>query len=154
MGHGSCQEPAPVWALHGLQFPSGHLLVFYFGVLHVLQSEYLLHYGTPPAAGQPALSWSSLLAVMEFLLWCLQNFTPSFFTDLGICRAGSLMFSHFSLTAAEQVFYPFLNLSSQRCHLWAQLGPAVGLSNMGQLLVSSYRAHPLPKPFPEHILLQ
>ncbi|KAK4825500.1 hypothetical protein QYF61_000013 [Mycteria americana] len=37
MGHSSCQEPTPVWALHGMQLPSGHFRQLWQGVFHGLQ---------------------------------------------------------------------------------------------------------------------
>lgn len=78
-----------------------------------LQGGYLLHCGLESAAGgQPALS-QSLLAAMEFLLWCLQNLCPfllqwpwhlqGWFSDV------------FSFLSLKQVFYPFLSMLSQRC---------------------------------------
>ena len=45
--------------------------------------------------------------------------SPSFFTDLGVCRVVSLTFSHSSLLPQNvlmQVFFPFLNTLSQRCY--------------------------------------
>lgn len=57
---------------------------------------------------------------------CSQSFSSTFFPDLGVCNDVSLMAffsSLFSLTAAAQLFYPLLNVLSQR-HPRSQLGPA------------------------------
>ena len=54
-GYSSCQEPAPLWALHRLQIPSWSLYLLLCGVLHGLQGGWLLQHGPPWAAeGQPA----------------------------------------------------------------------------------------------------
>jgi len=43
--------------------------------------------------------------------------SPSFFTNLGVCRAVSLTLSHCSNCCLTQSFsFPFLNLLSQRCY--------------------------------------
>lgn len=133
-------------ALRGLQFPLGHLLMLWFGVLHVLAGWIFAPLWTSSAVGEQAsLSHSSLLAAMEFLLWCLQKLCPfllqwpwhlqSWFSDV---------FS-FSLLSCQTGFLPFpkyVITEVHWCHLWVQPGTAVGLSNTGQLLVSSHRAHP------------
>jgi len=38
-----CQGPVPMWLLHGLQLPSGHIFLLRHGVLHRLQHGHLLH---------------------------------------------------------------------------------------------------------------
>lgn len=67
--HSSCQETALAWTLHGLQLSSGSIHLFWCGVLHELQCEYLLHCRTPWAAGtQPASQQSAPWAAGESLL--------------------------------------------------------------------------------------
>lgn len=100
----SCQKPAPVWALHRLQLPSGHTHLLWLVVLHGLQCGYLLCHSTTQAAG-------------KLLLWFLEHL--SFCTDFGVCRTASLLFSHSSFSQMLHVFYLLLSTLSQRHH---QLG--------------------------------
>lgn len=71
-------ESVPAWALHRLQFPSGCFQMFHHGSLHRPQGNLLLG--------------------LEYLL-------PSFFTALGLCGAGSHIFS---LVFSAQCFLDFL----------------------------------------------
>lgn len=150
MGHNSCQKPAPAWALHRLQLPSGHIYLIQHSVLHGLQCGYL---STPLWTsmvwrGQPASPWSSPWAVEESLLQHLEHLLTSLSTDLGVCKAASLAFSHPSLTA----FFSTLKYGITEvhwCHWLAQLWQAVGsswawlklsLSDLSWHLVPSYRS--------------
>ena len=96
----SHQEPAAVWApLHGLQLHSGH--VHLRGVLHRLQCAHLLYCG--------------LLLGLQGNLYSgtCSTSSPSFSTDLGVCRAVSL--SLFSLLSQLLCSIFYLNICFQRC---------------------------------------
>ncbi|KAK4810884.1 hypothetical protein QYF61_013292 [Mycteria americana] len=78
---------------HGLQFPSGHIHLLWFGVLHGLQGDNLRHHGHLHGLQRNLCSST----------WSISS--PSFFTDLGVCR----VVSYFSLPAAVvQQFFPLL----------------------------------------------
>lgn len=71
MGHSFCQEHAPAWALHGLHLPLGHILHLLWCA--VLCGLYVVFVATLPWSsmgcwGQPALPWSSPLAIGECAL--------------------------------------------------------------------------------------
>lgn len=116
MGHESCQEPAPAWLSVGCSFLQGISSCSGLVFSMCLQGGYLLHCGLHQLQ-ENKLHYHSLLYWLQwnFCSGACRNFAPSFFSDLGICRAGSLMFSHSLFSAAKQVFYPFLNMLSQRC---------------------------------------
>jgi len=129
VGHSSCLEPAPAWAFHGLQAPSGHVSLLQRGVLHGLQGGCLLQRGPPWAAGgQPTSPWSTPWAAGEFLLQHLEHLFP-FLPHEPWCLQGcfSKIFFHSSLSQLlSSVFHPFFNTLSQRIHqhlcrvqLWA-----------------------------------
>lgn len=80
---------AQIWALH---VPSGH------GILHGLQQRYLFYHG--------------ILHGMK----CLVHF---FFYDLGAHKVISCTFFLTPFCLCSILPSPFLNLSSQRCHLMA-----------------------------------
>lgn len=129
MGHSSCQDLAPAWALHRLQLSAEYVHLLWPGVLHRLQSGYLLWSGPSWAAEK-----SFFTAV--FSMSCRGNICSSAWNTY--CPPSSLIFcsavSHFSHSSFSQllcsIFYPFLNISPQRHHLlhWvAQLWPTVHL---------------------------
>lgn len=76
-GSSSYREPAPVWDLHVLQLPSGHIHLLQRRVLHGLQCAYLLRCGPSWAAeGQPAPPWPSPQAAGECPLQHLNCLFP------------------------------------------------------------------------------
>lgn len=91
---GSCWEPAPAWALPGLQFPSGISCICCRTRSSMgCRGDNLLHHGLLCRLQGNLCSgaWSSS--------------SPSFLTDLGVCRAVSCTFlSLLTLTAAVQHF--------------------------------------------------
>jgi len=110
------RKPAPAWA----PLPTGPQVLA--GLLTGSQPPsgiHLLHHGPPRTEGeQPASPWS-------FITSCKGRVSapasqapppPSFFTDLGVCRAVSFTSSHSSLLTAllSHLFFPFLNMLSQR----------------------------------------
>jgi len=129
--------------------------------LHGLQGDSLPHHDLLHGLPLCSSAWSTT--------------SPSFFTDLGVCRAVSLTYSSSSLliaNAVPQEGIPFLNMLSQRryrCHRWAWPWPAAGPSwNWLALALSDtaeashsfsqkppLQAPPLPKPChtnPQHSL--
>jgi len=105
-GHSSCQESAPVWALHGLQLPSGLISLLWRGVLHRLQVDICSTMDLCGLQGNN-LHHHGLRHRLQGNLCsrrCLKHLLP-----LGVCRVVSLTFSHSSLPdAAVQLFLPFL----------------------------------------------
>lgn len=104
------RRPAPVWAtLHGAtgrarsllqpglsmgsQPPLGHIRLLWRGVLHRLQGDSVLHWGPP---------WGQTCVTTFCTMGCrgISPSSPSFFTQLGVCRVVSLAYSHPSLPAA------------------------------------------------------
>jgi len=89
--------------LHGLQVD-----ICYTVDLHGLQGDDLPHHGLLHGLQGNLCSGT----------WSISS--PSFFTDLGVCRVVSLTYSQSSILAAIailQVLFAFLNTSSQRrCH--------------------------------------
>jgi len=75
--------------------------------LHGLQGDNLPHHGL-----HHELQGKTLCSDVS------STSSPSFFTDLGVCRVVSLTSSHSSLLTAISpwVFFPFLNILSQRCY--------------------------------------
>ena len=74
--HRSFQEPAPVWASHGVTASFGHPHALAWGPPWAA-GGYLLHRGPPWAAGgQPASPWSSPRAAGESLLRRLERLLP------------------------------------------------------------------------------
>ena len=72
----SCQEPAAVWALHGVAPSFRHPPALAWGFPRTA-GGYLLHCGPPWAAGgQPDSPWSSLQAAGERLLQLLEHLLP------------------------------------------------------------------------------
>ena len=158
-GHRSCQEPAPARASHGVTASFGHPPALVWGPPWAA-GGYLLHRGPPWAAGgQPASPWSSPGAAGESLCsgaWSTSS--PSFFTDLGVCRVVFLTYSNSSLWLQLLFcsnFSPFLNMLSQRHYhrcWWARPWPAAGpswsrlalaLSDMGEASSSFSQKPPL-----------
>jgi len=75
-GHGSCQEPAPAWAAHGVTASFRHPPDLVWGSPRATGGD-LLHCGPPWAAGaQPASPWSAPQAAGEPLLWRLEHLLP------------------------------------------------------------------------------
>lgn len=88
LGH----KPAPAW-------PS----------LHGSQHGCLLQHGPPRAAGNKSHHGSHPGLQRNLCSGVWSTSSPSFFTDFGVCRAGSLaFFSLISLTTHMQIFLPFL----------------------------------------------
>ena len=112
----SCQDPAPTWALHRLQLPSGHIHLMQHWVLHGQKNGCLLACGLLQAArgcsttrSSPWAAGESLLGLLEHLLplllhwaWCLHGCFTFFLTPLS--------------QLSRSVFYPFINVFFQRCH--------------------------------------
>jgi len=94
------QEPAPVWGS-----PQGHSFLQVptcssVGSLPQATGGSLLHRGHPwTAGGQPATSWVFITSCKEGPSAPTSQTppSPSFFTDLGVCRVVSLTSSHSSL---------------------------------------------------------
>jgi len=109
--HRFCQEPAPLWAIHGVTASFGHPPAPVWSPPWAAGGD-LLHCG-PPWAAEDSLPHCGLLHELQGNLcsstW--STFSPSFFTDL---RAASHFFHIFSLlspgaVAAAQIFFPLLN---------------------------------------------
>jgi len=111
--HRSWQEPAPAWVLHGVTASFRHPPALAWGPfhglqvdicsimdIHGLQGDNLPHHGLHHELQGRALSSSVL---------CTSS--PSFFTDLGVCRVVSFTSSHSPLLTAVSLhfFLPFLN---------------------------------------------
>jgi len=98
----------------------------------------------------------------------LSTSSPSFFTDLGVCRVVSLTSSHSSLSTAvfPQFFSPFLNMLSQRHYHhadWLGLGQqrihhGDGwhwlYQTWGKLLAASHRSHRYKPPRYQNLATQ
>ena len=145
-------KTASMWGLHRLQLPLRHVHLLLCRVLCCLQVGYLLWHGPPWATGgQPAPLWSSQ-AAGKSLLWQLKHVLPSFFSDLGVCRAVSLTF--FLTSLSHGCYAVFFTLSYHRgttllaerlssvlqCVCWRWLEAA--LSGTGQLPDSAHKGHP------------
>jgi len=94
--------PSPAWGLfHGLQVDICSIVD-----LHGLQGDSLSHHGL-----QHELQGKNLCSSVS------STSSPSFLTDLGVCRVVSFTSSHSSLSTAVSLqffFFPFLNMLSQR----------------------------------------
>lgn len=144
MGHESCQEPAPAWAPHGLQFPLGPLFMLWFCVLHVLAGWIFAPLWTCISCRR------TTCIVTVFSIGCngISALVPAeplpLPPSVTLASAG-LVLRCFLISLSQTGFLPFpkyVITEVHWCHLWVQPGTAVGLSNTGQLLVSSHRAHP------------
>lgn len=107
---------------------SENLLLPALAPLHGLLCGFLCHCRPLWAGGtQPA---SPSQATRESLLWHLDHLLPAFFTDLSVCGAASLIFSHYTFSQlVSSIFHLFLSTLSQRHHQhrwWAQLWPVAG----------------------------
>jgi len=117
--HRSWQEPAPAWgSLRGHSLFRAHPPALVWGPFHRLQMEIC---STVDLHGlqEDSLPHHGLHHELQGKTPCLgiwSTSSPSFFADLGVCRAVSLTCSHSSLTAiSPQIFFfPFLNMLSQR----------------------------------------
>jgi len=115
--HRSWQEPSPVPALHGVMASFRHPLAPAWGPFHGLQVDIcstvdlygLQGYSLPHRGLHHRLQGISLC----FSIWSTSS--PSFFTDLGVCRVVSLTSPHSSLSTdtSLEFFFP-LNMLSQR----------------------------------------
>jgi len=72
----SCQDPAPTWALHRLQLPSGHIHLMQHWVLHGQKNGCLLACGLLQAARGCSTTRSSPWAAGESLLGLLEHLLP------------------------------------------------------------------------------
>jgi len=127
-GHKPCQQTYSTVgsSLHGSTVPDRSLLqcglptgplppsgiyLLRRGVPSTATGRYLLHCGPPWTAGeQPASAWSSSQAAREGSVSSTSS--PSFFTDIGVCRVVSFTSSHSSLfTAVSPPFVFFSSLS-------------------------------------------
>ena len=105
---------------------------------HPSSDIYLLWHGVPSTGYRriPVAPWPSMSCreksclTMVFIMSCKGKLSspasrapsppaPTFFTDLGVCRAVSLTLSHSSLSTAissQFFFFTFLNILSQKCY--------------------------------------
>jgi len=114
--HGTCQEPASVWAPHRVVASFGHPPALVWGPfhglqvdisstvdLHRLQQDSLPHHGLHHGLQGTLCSGVSHAS------------SPSFFTGLGVCRVASDIFSLLSwLLFCSSFFSTFLNMLSRR----------------------------------------
>jgi len=108
----SWQEPAPVWSPHSVTDSFRHPPALAWGPFHGLQVDicstvdlYGLQGDNRPHHGlHHELQGKSLCSSISSIS------SPSFFTDLGVCRVVSLTLSHSSLSTAVslQFFLPLL----------------------------------------------
>jgi len=113
---------------------------------------YVLHHSHPWAAWVSLPHHGLLHRLQENLFsdaW--STFSPSFFTDLGVCGPVFLTFSHSSLTAILQQLLLFLKYVFTDTLLMLLMGSALAMSGSvwnrfcptwGFRLVSSHRSHP------------
>ncbi|KAK4827475.1 hypothetical protein QYF61_018711, partial [Mycteria americana] len=106
----SCQEPAPAWASHGATASFGHTHLLQHGVLHGLQVDICSTVDLHGLQGD-SLPHHGLHQGLQGNLcsspWSTSS--PSFFTDLGGCRAVALTYSHCSLRLLlHSNFFPLL----------------------------------------------
>jgi len=102
-GHRSWQDPAPVWASHGVTGSFGCIHLPRRGVLTGLQVDICSTMDLHGLQGH-CLPHHGLLHGLQGNL-CFGAWSTSFpsFTDLGVCRVASLAYSHYSL--ALQFFF-------------------------------------------------
>lgn len=93
---------ASTWGLHGLQPLSGLIYLLCHGVLHGLQGDNLHHYGLH----------HGLQGNLCSRAWTTSS--PSFFTDLGVCKVVCLtcILTSLSQLLLGSIFFLFLNMSS------------------------------------------
>jgi len=135
-------RPAPVWSpFHGLQVEICSTMD-----IHGLQGHSLPHHGL-----HHELQGKALCSGIS------STSSPSFFTDLGVCRVVFLTPSHSSLNChlTQSFFLPLLNMLSQRryhCRWfawpWPEVGPSysqlrLALSNVGEASRSFSQKPPL-----------
>jgi len=117
--HKSWQEPAPVWAPHGVTASFRHPSALAWGPFHGLQVDICSTVDLHGLQGD-SLPHHGLHHELQGKALCSgvsSTSSSSFFTDLGVCRVVSFTSSHSSLfTAISPLFFfsPFLNMLSQR----------------------------------------
>jgi len=114
----SWHPPAPAWAPHGVTASFRHPPAPAWGPFHGLQVEICSTVDLHGLRGN-SLPHHGLHHELQGKTPCSSvsnTSSPSFFTDLGVCRVVSLTSSHSSLLTAisPQLFSPFLTLFSQR----------------------------------------
>jgi len=114
----SCQEPALVWAPHGVAASFRHPPAVAWALFHRLQVDICSTVDLPGLQGD-SLPHHGLHHELQGKTLCSgisSTSSPSFFTDLGVCRVVSFTSSHSSVSTAAslRVFFPFLNMLSQR----------------------------------------
>jgi len=119
--HRSWQEPAPVWAPHRVTASFRHPPAPVWGPFHGLQVDICSTVDLMDCRGTTCITMD-LHHELQGKSLCsdiLSTSSPSFFTDLGVCRVVSLTSSYSSLltaTCPRVFFFPFLNMLSQRCY--------------------------------------
>jgi len=107
----SWQEPAPEWAAHRVTASFRHKCALAWGPFHGLQLDICSTVDLHGVQGD-SLPHHGLLHELQGKTLCSgawSTSSPSFSTDLGVCRAVSLTSSHFSLlTAIPQQVFPLL----------------------------------------------
>jgi len=118
--HGSAdswQEPAPAWAPHRVTASFKHPPAPVWDPFHRLRVDI---YSTVDLHGLQgdSVPRHGLHHKLQGTTLCSGTSSPSFFTDLGVCRVLSLTSSHSSLFTAVSpqffFFFPFLTMLSQR----------------------------------------
>jgi len=159
--HSSRQKPAPARPPHGVTASSRHPPAPAWCPFHRLQVDICSTVGLHGLQGD-SLPHHGLHHELQGKTLCSgvpSNSSPSFFTDLGVCRVVSLTLSHSSLlTAISPQFFllllkyvitiaDWLGLGQRRVHLragWHWL-----YQTWGKLLPASPRSHPYsPAPSP------
>jgi len=111
--HRSWQEPAPAWAPHRVTASFRHPPALAWGPFHRLQVEICSTVDLHGLQGDKLRhhGFHHRLQGKAFCTDISGPSSPSFFTDLGVCRVVSLTLSHLSLSTAvslQSFFLPFL----------------------------------------------
>jgi len=159
--HRSCQEPAPVQALHGATVSLRHIHLLWRGVLPWAAGRCLLHHGSawaaevhppspwssPRAAGEsalvprascPPLSAVALMSVELFLSHVLTPVSPTAF----------FLFAFLNYVIPEVLPLLLMGLASGG----SVLGPTWLCQTLGKLLTPSHRSHPCSPPATKTLL--
>ncbi|KAK4830186.1 LOW QUALITY PROTEIN: hypothetical protein QYF61_009213 [Mycteria americana] len=96
-GPRSCQEPAPAWASHGVTASFGHIHLLWRGVLHGLQVDICSTVDLHGLQGDSLPHHCLHQGLQGNLCSSAWSISSPSFTDLGVCRAVPLTYSHSSL---------------------------------------------------------
>jgi len=169
-GHKPCQQTCSGAgsSLHWSAGPGRSLLQHGLPTRSQLPSDiHLLRHGVLPGLQVEICSTVDLHGLQGNLCsgaWSTSS--PSFFTDLGVCRVVSPTYSHSSLLLHLlwcRFFYTFSNMLSQRryhrcqlAQLWPVAAPcwsrlALALSDMGEASAASHTSHPCSSFTPKNL---